>query len=153
MIARIELEWDSRKKLAFHATTTPDGLAEINKLLGAEIRPDRAGEDYQYAGQYLIELDTDGRRLLELGATFAIKNLKGTLQLTAIAPETREAQNVYVQVPHVGLFAVDEVCVREDYCTDALQKDLDDGWHILCVCPPNAQRRPDYILGRSKERR
>ena len=27
---------------------------------------------------------------------------------------------------------------------------LDDGWRILAICPPNSQRRPDYILGRSR---
>lgn len=39
-----------------------------------------------------------------------------------------------------------EVCT--DYCTVALQDDLDDGWHILAICPQPGQRRPDYILGR-----
>lgn len=38
--------------------------------------------------------------------------------------------------------------VRVDYCTTALQQDLDEGWHILAICPQSGQRRPDYILGR-----
>lgn len=38
--------------------------------------------------------------------------------------------------------------VRTDYCTNALQRDLDDGWHILAICPQPGQCRPDYILGR-----
>lgn len=38
--------------------------------------------------------------------------------------------------------------LRMNYCTDALQSDLDDGWHILAICPQPGQRRPDYILGK-----
>lgn len=152
MIARVEIEWESRKRLAEYAAATPEGLVEVNRLLGMDVTPERASNEWSYSGSVLIDLDTDGRRLAELGVAFTVKNLKGTVQLTAIAPETREARNVYVQVPHIGLFAVDEVCVREDYCTDALQRDLDEGWRILCVCPPNAQRRPDYIIGRTKTR-
>jgi hypothetical protein len=36
----------------------------------------------------------------------------------------------------------------DDACTDDVQRHLDEGWKILAVCPPNSQRRPDYILGR-----
>ncbi|ATW57872.1 hypothetical protein CNR33_00026 [Pseudomonas phage tabernarius] len=35
----------------------------------------------------------------------------------------------------------------QDYCTDALQAELDEGWRILAVTTQE-QRRPDYILGR-----
>lgn len=57
-----------------------------------------------------------------------------------------------VHVPNLGLLTVDEVCVREDHCTDALQEDLTDGWRILAVLPQPDQRRPDYVLGRTKNR-
>jgi hypothetical protein len=40
-----------------------------------------------------------------------------------------------------------------DACTDELRRHLDDGWRIVCVCPPLNQRRPDYILGRSRRDR
>ena len=60
-----------------------------------------------------------------------------------------EGAIVQIHVPNIGLIAMNEVRVLEDACTDALQKALDEGWSILAVCPPNAQRRPDYILGRS----
>jgi len=55
-----------------------------------------------------------------------------------------------VTLPDVGLLIIDEVDWLEDACTHELQSRLDKGWRILAVCPPNAQRRPDYILGRSK---
>lgn len=57
---------------------------------------------------------------------------------------------VQIVVPDVGILQIDEVDYMEDACTDALQGRLDDGWRILAVCPPNAQRRPDYILGRRR---
>lgn len=57
---------------------------------------------------------------------------------------------VQIVVPDVGVLQINEVDYIEDACTDALQGKLDDGWRILAVCPPNAQRRPDYILGRRR---
>jgi hypothetical protein len=38
----------------------------------------------------------------------------------------------------------------DDACTDNLQAHLNEGWRIIAVCPPDAKRRPDYILGRTK---
>lgn len=58
---------------------------------------------------------------------------------------------VQIVVPDIGVLQIDEVDWMEDACTQALQDRLDEGWRILAVCPPNAQRRPDYILGRRKK--
>lgn len=63
-----------------------------------------------------------------------------------------EATAVQIAVPDMALMYIDEVRVVEDYCTDMLQSDLNDGWRILAICPPNAARRPDYIIGRRKPR-
>jgi|GEM_PF-3819656 len=54
-----------------------------------------------------------------------------------------------VTIPDVGLLSITEVSWLENACTEELQEQLNRGWRILAVCPPNAQRRPDYILGRS----
>lgn len=56
-------------------------------------------------------------------------------------------QTSQVHLPGNELLKVRKVQVREDYCTDALQNDLDEGWRIIAVCP-QASRRPDYILGK-----
>jgi len=60
------------------------------------------------------------------------------------------AQVVQVTIPDLALLSITEVINVDDCCTVALQQYLEEGWRILAVCPPNAQRRPDYILGRSK---
>jgi hypothetical protein len=61
------------------------------------------------------------------------------------------SDRVQITIPDLGLLYIDEVTHMDDACTDTLQDKLDDGWRILAVCPPNAQRRPDYILGRRKK--
>lgn len=67
----------------------------------------------------------------------------------AITPmELTSGQVVQIAVPDLGLLMINEVDWLEDACTQDLQRKLNDGWRILAVCPPNAQRRPDYILGR-----
>lgn len=55
-----------------------------------------------------------------------------------------------VHVPGLGLLLINETKVMYDICTTALQDELDAGWRILAVCPQPDQRRPDYILGRTK---
>ncbi len=59
-------------------------------------------------------------------------------------------QKVDVHVPGLGLLRIDEVQNFDDLCTDELQKQLDKGWRILAICVQSDQRRPDYILGRSR---
>lgn len=63
----------------------------------------------------------------------------------------KEGSVVQITLPDIGLLYIDEVDWIDDCCTEELQGRLDDGWRILAVCPPNAQRRPDYILGRRKK--
>ena len=52
---------------------------------------------------------------------------------------------------HVGgglITTYNDLLLKEDICTDALQKELNNGWRIIAVCVQPDQRRPDYILGR-----
>lgn len=69
------------------------------------------------------------------------------IQVAAAPSQPALNKQVNVAIPGNALMAVEEVVVREDYCTDALQEDLDAGWCILAVCP-QPKRRPDYVLGR-----
>lgn len=63
----------------------------------------------------------------------------------------KESSVVNITVPDIGLLYIDQVDWLADCCTEELQSRLDEGWRILAVCPPNAQRRPDYILGRNRK--
>lgn len=63
-----------------------------------------------------------------------------------------DGRAVQITIPDLGLMLIDEVSHENDCCTDYLQQLLDRGWRILAVCPPCAQRRPDYILGRRKQK-
>lgn len=57
----------------------------------------------------------------------------------------------HVHIPNIGLLMINEVTVLYDCCTDELQRHLNQEWRILAVCPPNGTRRPDYVIGRTKE--
>jgi hypothetical protein len=60
---------------------------------------------------------------------------------------------VHVHVPSLGLLEMTEVDNIDDACTDELRRRLEDGWRILAIIPQPSQRRPDYILGRSRRSR
>ncbi len=54
----------------------------------------------------------------------------------------------HVIVAGTSVMEIKHVKVERDYCTDALQGDLNKGWRILAICVQPDQRRPDYVLGR-----
>lgn len=62
-------------------------------------------------------------------------------------PEHSYNEKCEVHIPNMALATYNETLLLEDSCTDALQRALDSGWRIIAACP-QAQRRPDYILGR-----
>lgn len=102
----------------------------------------------------------DAGQLVALGIPLEIKPLPGAMitkmqdrgewdkhhQVTPA--ELKDAQAIQIAVPDQALMYIDEVTNLDDCCTDFLQDHLEKGWRILAVCPPNAARRPDYILGR-----
>jgi hypothetical protein len=57
-------------------------------------------------------------------------------------------QKVNVHVSGGLITTYNDLCLKEDSCTDALQAELNNGWRIIAVCVQPDQRRPDYILGR-----
>jgi hypothetical protein len=89
------------------------------------------------AGQMLIKLQD---QIESLG--LEVKNKLSKLEAEALGCA------VQIHVPDLSLMFIREVTHLDDACTDVLQGYLNEGWCILAVCPPNAQRRPDYILGR-----
>ena len=97
----------------------------------------------------------DGFLLTEFGIAFEVKRFKGTYRAATAAMPDRPgcSYSLHVAIPAVGLLMMDEVALLSEGCTDELQSHLNEGWRIIAVCPPDVQRRPDYILGRSPEGR
>jgi hypothetical protein len=57
-------------------------------------------------------------------------------------------QKCDVHVANLGLLHINQLGFAVDYCTEALQKILNNGWRIIACCVQPDGRRPDYILGR-----
>jgi hypothetical protein len=96
---------------------------------------------------------TEHQMLVKLSDELDRLKRQGSLVPTGEVEMIAQGVTVITHVPNLGLMLMNEVQVLEDCCTDTLQKELDEGWHMLAVCPPNAQRRPDYILGRHNKDR
>lgn len=113
---------------------------------------------YRYESHLTADIDT-------VMAVIAGKNFKVTVQ--AFSPhqalckikdkydhEIEQIENyakgqiIQVHIPNMALLTYNEITYLDDCCTDEIQRMLNDRWRIIAVCPPNAQRRPDYILGR-----
>lgn len=94
--------------------------------------------------------------LVELGFKMTIKRWKCTYQLPERIKDPKKVvdgqQITHIHIPNIGLLMIDDVTWLEDACTQELQTMLDSGWRILAICPPNGVRRPDYILGRTKDK-
>lgn len=150
MIARVDFGYNGQQRL-LDLAKSDEMYARLKEMLPEAPDPENRERSYAWPRESLIELETDGRWLTDNGVTFEVKKFKGTTTVAAIFPDG-STNVVHVHVPNVGLLSIAEVMVEENACTDLLQRRLNEGWRILCVCPPNAARRPDYILGRTKEK-
>jgi hypothetical protein len=57
-------------------------------------------------------------------------------------------QKCDVHVSNLGLLNINQLGYAVDYCTEALQDQLNKGWRIIACCVQPDGRRPDYVLGR-----
>lgn len=85
-----------------------------------------------------------------------IKDMVGKLTAKINGFEKIENDTVYnekceVHIPGFGLLLIDEVIVEKDFCSESLQDRLEKGWRIIAACPQPDQRRPDYVLGRTRQ--
>jgi hypothetical protein len=147
MIARIA--FDYRTNFG-ELVKNPVTLGVLQSAIHDAPQGDDALNAYRWPSETLIDLINDGPRLSSVGVEFTVKSFRGTLPLQSILPDGKN-YTVHVAIPNLGLLTMNEVMVEEDCCTDNLQRRLNEGWRILCVCPPKNARRPDYILGRQKD--
>jgi len=158
MIARISIDgWKIREKMK----AAPEKYSRLREIL-----PDVPEDPAQlYDFDAIVDVESVLPELMALGIEPTIKAFKNGmfLGLTEKIRHLEDSQKLLrqqiyqdgivaqVHIPNVGMYLINEVDVLEDACTRTLQSHLDDGWRILCVCPPNGQRRPDYIIGRCSD--
>ena len=86
--------------------------------------------------------DSDNLMLVKMQGM--ITGLKNDVEELRIEGRT----SVVVHAPNSALMSYNKIQLLENACSDDVQDSLNDGWRIIAVCPPNCQRRPDYILGK-----
>ena len=172
MIVNVALNsYNIKSKLEEHAKKTEGGPTvqelwnELHELFPEQIQVWAPGKNDApwFSSTFIMDLEIAGPYFFKYGISLEIEGLgKGGMMVkltdrilelerdhTLLRQELhREGGIVQIHVPNLGLMMMNEVTHIDDACTDELQRLLNDGWNILAVCPPNAQRRPDYILGR-----
>lgn len=144
MLAKIEFPYGSGEKFQAMA---PEDYAELRSVI--DELPAEQHTKHFYVGACIVDVAEAGPLLTKHGISFEVKKMKGLMPVGLPVPSLGN-QPVHIHVPNIGLLSMTEVTWLEDACTEVLQSHLDEGWRILAVCPPNCQRRPDYILGRAK---
>lgn len=152
----IESYWDEK----WWETINWEELQKVWPLATGEEKPKNA---YGLTGPCRVTYD-EATALAQMGVKLKVVPLPGMMVTkmkdrhlweygNTVTPEDVTTGNaIQIAVADLPLMYIDEVCVETDFCTEALQEMLNDGWRILAVCPPNSQRRPDYILGRRKSK-
>lgn len=140
--------WGSGKVLSELA---PEKYAELRAALpGLKLPEDQTVVDKSWHPGEILMDDAEAAVLTAVGIELSVSRIKG---LSGPPPESWKAGGgpvTHVSVANIGLFAVRRVEVLENACTYDLQSWLNRGWRLLAVCPPNDQRRPDYILGHTE---
>lgn len=129
----------------------PALYAELVDAIPGLPKGDELRERYDEWSAFIQDPSLLPQELLDIARWEAIKPLKVLFDRDrfAGAKGIKEAlASSQVHLPGNELLGISCVEVREDYCTEDLQRDLDRGWRIVAVCVRSSQRRPDYVLGR-----
>lgn len=153
MLAIIELDYTRHARLK---ELTPEQRQQLRDEV-PQMKLTAEDSSYMHSeSEFMCDLATDGQLLLSLGLQFSVKRFKSCYRVSDNDPWQKRdpaqavVHNIQVAIPNILLWEIDEVRVLDDSCTDTVQSYLDDGWRILAICPPPAQRRPDYIMGRQR---
>lgn len=156
MLARVELSYQAQKEIEKLSFESYNELRE--RVWGLQLPewkdpaqdPHPVKSWYRYGETIMADLNEEVPWLKRFSITHTIKDIKGHYKVAG-QDAVGNTTNISVHLPNIGLLMITEVTWLDDACTQDLQRHLDDGWRIIAVCPPNGTRRPDYILGRSKE--
>lgn len=131
---------------------TPDEVLRLSQVTGEECRLSEDGTlNYTHQDQKMTLTE-----VLSFGKEFTVKK---RLPFARITEELDEFQprpqapaplnaRCNVIVGGTSVMEIKEVKVCTDFCTEALQDELNYGWRILAICVQPNQRRPDYVLGK-----
>lgn len=146
MLYRVELDYSAREKLK---TISDEDYLELRRIVMS--LPEKKDDYWSYTETVI---DDEGiNALLALGikpALCALKNTYSPKLYKAWSQDINQNAATHIHIPNIGLLTIRYVRLLEDCCTDEVQRQLDAGWRILAICPPNGVRRPDYILGRNE---
>jgi hypothetical protein len=151
MIAIVEIAYSAQNVVKSLSRERYEDLRKRLDTLGLSEWAEGKSEPppwYTYGSRILVDMRTDIMILDEFGIEYRVVKFRNTYQVKDPSTHT----HVHVHIPNFGLLQMREVINLDDACTYELQRHLDDGWHILAICPPNATRRPDYILGRADKK-
>lgn len=144
------LDYSSRTLLK-EKVNKQDYEAIRSRIPALEMPPYEDRESWSGYGEMILDGE-EMEFLTQRGLKLEVRRLKGVVQEHPKAVMGQPFPNLaIISVPNIALFEVRHVTWLENACTQELQRHLDQGWRILCVCPPNDQRRPDYILGRMEK--
>lgn len=133
---------------------TEEQFKRLELVLGRQVKRDEKGKSLEWSEQ-THELTID--EAVSVGHEFTVKTAKPYARIKPNDPSIFQPrpsdqapvnQKCNVIVAGTSVMEINEVTVQRDYCTDALQSDLNQGWRILAICVQPDQRRPDYVLGR-----
>lgn len=129
-------------------------LAEImcNTHRFTEFKEHASSEDPACYSVSKVEMFYSRERIEDTMLSLIERMELAALRLESGDPDRNPANpgwNAHTNAPLSGfhLHNANDLMLCQDYCTDALQSLLDEGWRIIAVTTQE-QRRPDYILAR-----
>ena len=147
---KMTISWYNLKAIAMASPETYELLRANSKDPLAPIEEILAGKSYAEFWAW-IENIIDLPDIVIKEATFEVLRPMKLLREQGMRVTPANAEELFacaqVHLPGNELLKIRKVEVRENMCTDDLQKMLDDDWKILAICP-QPSRRPDYIMGK-----
>lgn len=148
-IAKAELEYGWLKKLLELFDKEPDAYRRLRERVKMYALPHTRVELEKIDEWNIQAKKSDMVDDLELEAWTSVGIEVKMSRVRGLRSNDPDIHNTIYQisVANVGLMQIQRVEVLEDCCTDELQRQLDRGWRLLAVCPPNDARRPTYVVG------
>lgn len=148
---KITIDYYELKKIAKDSKDNYDLLVEVSKTKISSYEDMIADKGYT-TFESLIDNISDLPDFMIAVAKFEVLRPMKLLRENGMKVTPANAAELFsscqVHLPGNELLKIKTIRADEDMCTDQVQRQLDDGWSILAICP-QPSRRPDYIFGKS----